>query len=113
MDDYVCIHATGTGAREAGEAVLKQGLALSMDQLSDYSWQLYLKNGKVKSSGCSSINLLVKREHIDEAMSMLRSICEDGLYAYALPVLAAEILHPLSMKEILLKGLDKVEKPYD
>jgi len=102
-DKYVCIHATGTQARAAGEALLKQGLVLSMDQLSDFSWQIYLKNGKVKSSGCHSINLLVKRENLEKAMSTLRSACENGLYAYALPVLATEIINPLdkSMEEIL------------
>ena len=102
-DEYVCIHATGTGARAAGEAMLKQGLVLSMDQLSDFSWQIYLKNGNVKSNGCQSINLLVKRENLEEAMSALRSSCKEGLYAYALPVLATEIIHPhpLSMGEVL------------
>jgi len=101
IDEYVWIHATGIMVGDTGKTMLKQELALNMVVLSNYSWQKYLKDGKVKSSDSSSVVFLVKRENLEEAMSTLRSACKDGLYAYALPVLAAEIINPKSMKEIL------------
>jgi len=101
MDEYVWIHATGIMVSDASKTLLKQELALNMVVLSNYSWQKYLKDGKVKSSDSTSVVLLVKRENLEEAMSTLRSTCKDGLYAYALPVLATEIINPKSMKEIL------------